>query len=800
MNAHALSVLEYFPVLELVAGHASSEQGAERVRNTRPSTDKGWIEQEQTTVAAMRSMLAGEAGWKIPQIPDVKEALNRLRVEGAALSAGQLLQVAILLGSGRHGIQSLKDSRQPPAALAVLQSYAERLFADPKLESALNRAIDENGEVKDDASPQLRRIRRELRGAEGHLVSLLEKIMSRLEPHQQVTDMSVTVRNGRYVIPLRREGRGAVGGIVHDSSATGGTIFVEPPAAIEAGNRIRELEAEEVREIDRILSELSESLNPFYEQLMDSFESLVALDSIYARARFAIKFDCNPVRLGDPANGFRIVDGRHPLLVAQGVDVVPFSLEMLPAERTLLVSGPNTGGKTVLLKALALISLLTQSGIPVPVGEDTTVSVFDDVYADIGDEQSIEASLSTFSAHIRNLRDVLNNATSRTLVLIDELGSGTDPVEGAALGGAILESLARRNSLTIATTHLGSLKELAIENSSIINASLQFDPVALAPSYRLIKGIPGRSYGISIARRLEMPESILKRAEERLPTGERDANALLADLEAREERMIELEREAAAIHEDAARRARKVADRERNAGIKERQLEREERKATRSYLLEARKEIERIIKQLQEAAAAHDSGGKQSEQIKAARKLVENLVVEQNVSLEKLERSEKGARPGNKKRNNYKAVSAGDRVEVESLGGKKGQVLEVRGREAIVAVGALKLTVPLKNLVKTDFVPPPIEVQIVGDIPDERADSEIDLRGMRVGDIEDTIVHALDNAIRADLKTIRIIHGKGTGALRERVNEMLKLERRVVNYRLGAWNEGGAGVTVVELS
>src|SRR5450759_1416579 len=338
--------------------------------------------------------------------------------------------------------------------------------------------------------------------------------MAKLQPDHQVPDASVTVRNGRYVMPMRREGVRSTGGIVHDTSATGATVFIEPPAAVEAGNHIRELALEEQREVDRIIREPP--------------------DSLAARARYAVAAGCAPAPLGASSAGFAIRDGRHPLLLARGDDVVPFDLEMLPGERTLLVSGPNTGGKTVLLKALALLSLMAQSGIPAPVGAESRLAAFDGVFADIGDEQSIEASLSTFSAHLKNLIEIVGDATGESLVLVDELGSGTDPLEGAALGGAILESLTRRGTMTIATTHLGALKELAQEVPGVVNASLQFDAVALAPTYRLIKGIPGRSYGLSIARRLQMPLEVITRAEERVPQAERDIHRLLEVLETRE--------------------------------------------------------------------------------------------------------------------------------------------------------------------------------------------------------------------------------------------------------------------------
>jgi DNA mismatch repair protein MutS2 len=791
MNSHALNVIEFPRTLALISERATSPLGGERVRELRPVTDREVIEREHARVAAVRSLLSAEEPWHLHGVPDARSALTRLRVEGASLAAPDLTVLGSLLRSARATRDSLRGERASPIVAAVLAEQLEALIANKSIEDAIERAIDEEGQVRDDASPALRKIRRELKGSQGELVKLLERAMAKLEPHQRVADMSVTVRNGRFVIPVRREAQGVVGGIVHDASATGGTLFVEPPAAVEAGNRIRELQSEEIEEVERILAALTEQLRPHREELGGSLEALITLDSLVARARYAIEFRCSPADLVDSTEGFAVVNGRHPLLLAQGIDVVPFDLEMSPTERTLLISGPNTGGKTVLLKALGLFSALVQSGIPAPVAAGSRIAIFDNIYADVGDEQSILASLSTFSAHLRNLAEVLSSATEHSLVLIDELGSGTDPIEGAALGGAILEALTERGTLSIATTHLGALKELATEVDGVVNASLQFDPVALAPTYRLTKGVPGRSYGISIARRLKLPADVLQRAEERIPTDERRVTALLAELESREKELSANEREAGEISEDAKERARRVAEREKNVTQREREAERASRKEARQYLLEARAEVERTIRELK---AASEQG---EEAAREARKRVETLANEQGRELDRIGREERTRPPAG----DNAEVSVGDYVEVDSLGGKVGRVVEIRDDEAVVAVGVMKLAVPRSSLRPTqaEAAAPEVAVAIRGDLPEVQAASEIDLRGMRVGEVEDIVMHAVDAAVRADLKSLRIIHGKGTGALRERVSEMLRKESRVINFRLGAWNEGGAGVTIAEL-
>ena len=801
MNAHALAVLEFPRLLDFVAARATTELGAERVRALVPTTDRERLDREHARVTAVRSAIAGDEPWHPEPVPDLRKALGRLRIEGLAWSGAELLAAAQLLRSSRRTRDALIDPRRPAIVVAVLGPLVSRLLVARAEEERIERTLLDDGTVRDDASPALRRIRRELRAAHGELIRILERAIERLESHHRVTDGSVTVRNGRYVIPVRREGRVVVGGLVHDVSQSGGTLFVEPPAAIEFGNRIRELEGEEAEEVDRILRELTDALRPHRDGLGDTLETLAELDGLYARARYAGEFACASAPLTPARRGFALRRARHPLLLARAGaegDVVPFDLAMDEGERTLLVSGPNTGGKTVLLKALGIIAAMAQAGIPAPVDPESRIPMFDDIYADVGDEQSIEASLSTFSAHLKNLSEILRLATADSLVLVDELGSGTDPTEGAALGWAILEELTRRGTTTIASTHLGTLKELATQVGAVVNASLQFDAVQLAPTYRLVKGVPGRSYGISIARRLALPEAVVARAEERLPQQERDMAALLEQLERREAELETREREAAAIAEDGRRRIQDVMRREQNVRVREREAEKQSRQEARRYLLDARAEIDRTIRELRQAGAdALDEKGR------AARRAAEELAQRQGLELERLEREEVNAARRAPPRSGTAARAArppaeGDSVEVGTLGGKRGRVMEMRGREAVVAVGGLKLTVPLATLTRVDHAPTETAGVPVGDVPEVEARTEIDLRGMRVDEVDSALLQALDAAIRADLRSLRIIHGKGTGALRAHVTALLTKDTRVTAHRTGAWNEGGTGVTIAE--
>ncbi len=812
MNAHALGILEYSRLMAHVAGHASSAPGAAAVRALVPRTDREWIEAEHARVAALRSLILSDLGWPTEAIPDLGEALRRLRIPGLTWTAHELLQGAALLRSSRRTREALRDPRRPAITMAYLTAYASHLVDLRAREEAIERAIADDGTVRDDASPALRRARRELRQAEGELVRLLEREMGKLEPHHQVSDLSVTMRNGRWVMPMRREARGYVGGIVHDSSGTGATIFVEPPAAVEFGNRVRELELEEQREVEKVLRELTEELHPYHEAMLQAWHALVALDALYARARYSLSANCAPLEFTAPSAGLRIVNGRHPLLLASGVPVVAFDLTMDANERTLLVSGPNTGGKTVLLKAIGLLCMMAQAGVPAPVGSNSCLPVFDDVFADVGDEQSIEASLSTFSAHLKNLGEILQSATPSSLVLVDELGSGTDPSEGAALGGAILETLTSRGTLTLATTHLGQLKLLATEVPGVVNASLQFDAVQLAPTYRLLKGVPGRSYGLSIARRLQLPEAVIQRAEERLPQGERDLAVLLADVEAREAVLTDREQQLEREQERTRSRMASVADRELKVREREREAERNARKQARQFLLEARSQLEDAIAAVKSAAAAQGTSplddaaraARRTIEQEAARQGQEAVVVEQRGERDRAKAQRRQAGPAASPGATAAAprpFTEGDAVLVGTLGDKIGRIVSVRGQEARVLVGSLTLTVPLRSLTHSKAAPPPmVKIALSGDIAEVEPVREVDVRGLRVDEVDDQVLQALDAAVRNDLRELRIIHGKGTGALRLRVSEMLKKDTRVTGYRLGAWNEGGAGVTVAELA
>lgn len=788
MNQHALDVLEYADALDLVARHASSTLGASAVRSLAPSALAEAADRELCRVQQLADFLEEVQDWAAPPIPDLRGPLRRLDLDGSVLDGSDLWNTAELIRSGRFVREILLKSPDDYPLLAQLVAGLEKLDREEKL---LRRAVDESGDLRDQASGELARIRRAIRGERNRIVARLERFAATLSDRARVPDGSISLREGRYVVPVRREARGEVGGIVHDESSTGNTLFIEPTLAVDLMNRLRGLERAEARETQRLLRELTELIRPWSQALRHTLDVLVDLDSLLARVRYRNLVDGHRPELVPEGGGYVVVDGRHPLLLDGNQDVVPFDLELDPGQKTLVVSGPNTGGKTVLLKAIGLISLLAQAGVIPPVGKGTRLPLFQDFYADIGDEQSIEASLSTFSAHLRNLREILELAGARSLVLIDEIGSGTDPLEGGALARAILLELNRRGVLTVATSHLGELKLLATREPGIVNASLQFDSEELRPTYRLLKGVPGRSYGLPIARRLGFPPGVLDQAESLLPDQEKDVGRLLLELEEKERRLEQTLREAEAMQAKALELRSRLEDWEAELSHRERAVEADARGRARELLLKAREDVDAVISRLREAAA--DTAAAQlDEASREARRQVEALAKQQAEAVPAAE--EEQAAGGN-------LPAPGNRVRIASTGAK-GVLLEARDGKALVDVGGMRLQVPAADVEPTSAdaashrQPGTRSGGWKG--PDLHVSTEVDLRGLRAEEVAGMLGPAIDAAATSGLRTLRIIHGKGTGVLRQVVSEQLESDPRVKRMRAGGPGEGGIGVTVAE--
>ena len=725
-----------------MALHAAGPLGAARVAGRLPDTDPDSIRAALAQVAELAALLITDETIRAEPVPDIAETLELLAVQGSALDALPLADLTVALAAMRVVAADLKrlDTTHGARRTASLR-------VDPpskELETTLAKSISPDGQVLDGASKDLARARQRVREARKHVMDRLGSILGGLDTTERAPDAAVTIRNGRYVIPVRTTARSRVGGIVHDESATRSTVFVEPPEVIELGNELRAAEAAEMREILRVLRELTELLRPQRDAIAAAWEMCIAFDDLCARARYAVEVNGFVPEIG---GHLKVRGGRHPLLlpdlISKNVEmtkpVIPFDLELFPDEFTILVSGPNTGGKTVLIKAVGLLALLAQSGIIPPLGPHSSLPVFTSVFADIGDRQSIAASLSTFSAHVAVLREILDGAGAGSLVLLDEIGSGTDPAEGGALASATLRTLTRRRAITLATTHLGALKQLAAETVGIVNASLQFDAETLTPTYRLLKGVPGRSYGLAIAKRLGIAAEVLAEAEKAVPDAERTLDKLLASVEARgremDERAAELETRAAQLDLEA-QNLQNLQSLESDLHAREKALDKDARDRARAYLLEARKTVEAALAQARAAVTEATA--------KEARRIVEE------------------------------ALEKTGPVEDEK---KKGWVnLEELRRRKSVPVAS--------KSVHTETA----------------AANEISLRGLTVDEAEPLLQRALDDAVLADLPYLRIIHGKGTGVLREFVQATLKRDSRVKRFALAPSNQGGHGVTVAEFA
>lgn len=812
----ALEALEFPAVLERIAGLAAGPLGAEHILARRPRADVDLIRAELREVDEFARLERAGKGVVAEAVPDLRAALARLRIGGSVLDALELLAVRRTLTAGRLVAAELARVEPDAPSSAGLRAPTP----DKNPEKRLQQALDDDGTVRDGASPALAAARSDIRTARDRLLQRLEALL-----RQVGGDGGVTLRDGRYVIPVARDLRGRPDGIIHGESASGATLYLEPAAVIPLGNALREAEARATREELKVLRDLTDLLRPHGPVIAALHAMCVAVDDLVARARYAVLVDGHLPALAPAPAPLAVVNGRHPLLlgdsatgrggdtypgpgsarvhgrtaespsrlVAESPAVVPFDLTLESHERTVLLSGPNTGGKSVLLKAVGLQVALAQSGIIPPVGPGSALPVVHRIYADIGDRQSIAASLSTFSAHLTLLRRVLDEADATALVLLDEIGSGTDPAEGAALAGASLLALTRRGTLTLATTHLGALKRLATTSRGVVNASLQFDAATLQPTYRLQKGVPGRSYGLAIARRLGLREDVLAEAETQVPEAERSLDALLAAVEQRQREQDLKAAELAELQADATMRRENLAaqaalQREREAVLRrqEKDAERAAREQARQYLLDARAQVEQAI------ARARLAG---EEAAREARRVVEQAVAAEGEAIGRLDDSAAGRGSGS-----AAAFAAGDPVRLSS--GTAGEVLEVRGDgRVVVRVGSLKLVVDAASLVPgtAPAAGPNRRSAESPDRADAEPDYELDLRGLSGDEAEQAVIAAIDRAVLADQPFLRVIHGKGTGVVRERVQRVASADRRVASHAFAPANQGGTGVTIVEL-
>jgi DNA mismatch repair protein MutS2 len=794
-DSFGLETLEFEQIRARLAGQTSFSAGRELAQQLEPTADIGEAKRRQAETAEALQLPGLRPGLHLGGVHDIRPLAERARV-GGVLGPAELLDVASTVRAARawrRGLQPLAD--ELPTLLEVAEAH---LSDHPGLAEDIQDAIGEDGEVLDTASPALSRIRAELRGAHDRLVSRLREIMASPPFREVVQDPVVTQRAGRYVIPIRAEARGQVPGIVHDQSASGATLFIEPLAVVEMGNRWRTLRLDEEREVERILRALSQTVGEEGDLLVSTVEGLAQLDLARAKAALAEQQRATAPELVSVPRPpgervLRLINARHPLLPGR---VVPVSLELGADFDVLLITGPNTGGKTVALKTAGLLTLMAQAGLFVPADEGSLVAVFDRVQADIGDEQSLQQSLSTFSSHMSRIVRMLEHADSRSLILLDELGAGTDPQEGAAIARALLDSLRECGAYVIATTHYPELKSYAQTTERVQNASVEFDVQTLSPTYRLMIGTPGRSNALAIAERLGMPPEVLQSARGYLSPQALEAEALLAQIA--HDRNVAEDARARALKEAAeaatlkhrARAALREAEKQRREVWENAQAEAEQE------LSALRREAQRLRLQLQ----ASRERGRQGVQAGRA-------AVEAALSLPGL--SSVPAMPAEVEPEAEEAEAAtiapGQEVLVPRLG-LPGRVLGVRDGEVELEVLGRRVRMPARELEgaskptsaerrAVQAVHPVAVASPRGDVP-----YQLDLRGLRRDEALERLEQYLEDASLAGLPSARIVHGKGTGAIRQMVRDLVRRSRHVTRFEPEPDAQGGDGATAVWLA
>ena len=780
----SMATLELPQVLALLADCAATLEGKERCLALRPLTDLDDVAraQEETSAAVKMLILRGSPGFS--GVKPVSASLQRADM-GGSLSTRELLDIASVLRCAR-GARDYGDSEEKTVISHLFRSLTPNRF----LEDSITNSILSEEEIADSASSELASIRRHMRSTEARVRDILQRLISSNQS-KYLQESIITIRSDRYVVPVKAEHKNAIPGLVHDVSSSGSTFFIEPMGVVKANNELRELAAREKKEIERILAELSAQCAAHKEDIGEDYTLLILLDTIFARGQLSLKMEASQPGLSE--RYLRLRGARHPLLDKK--KAVANDLELGDRFDTLVITGPNTGGKTVTLKTLGLITLMAQCGLHIPARDDSTVRVFQRVLADIGDEQSIAQSLSTFSSHMTNIVGILKEADGQTLILFDELGAGTDPVEGAALAAAVIESARELGALVAATTHYAELKVYAMTTPGVENASCEFNVDTLAPTYRLVMGIPGKSNAFAISRRLGLPEEIIDRAAARLDAENVRFEDVLTKLDQQrqemekdraEARRLKLEMEQSA---GKAREYRKRLEEERSKVVEKAQAE------ARAIIQEARDASDLALSELKELKKRQDLDWQQVNDGRAeARRL-----------LNEAERSIGGAAQEPEAPPPTRPARAGDTVELVSMG-TRASVLSVNKDGTLqLQAGILKITA------KQD------EVRVVeGETQSQKearrivqraqhtlraaaAPSEIDLRGMMTDEAIAVLDRFLDTAMMGKLESVTIIHGKGTGAVRKAVREHLKRSRYIKSFRPGRYGEGEDGVTVAEL-
>lgn len=788
MNQKALKTLEYNKIIDKLAAYASSPTGKQMCQELEPYDDLGTIETLQQQTSAGLSRLFKKGNISFGGAKDIRPSLKRLEV-GSTLGISELMTIASLLENANR-VKSYGRHDRDDEAEDCLDIFFTSIEPLTPVSSEIRRCILSEDEISDDASPTLRSIRRSIKQLGDKIHTELTRILGS-SAKDYLQDSLVTTRNGRYCIPVKAEHKNAVSGIIHDQSSTGSTVFIEPAAIVKLNNDIRQLEVREAEEIEVILANLSEMCAPHIEELYTNFKMMTELDFIFARSALAMEQNAS-MPLFNTRGYIRLKKARHPLIDKK--KVVPIDVSLGGDFHLLIITGPNTGGKTVSLKTVGLLTLMGQAGLHIPTMDQSELSVFEEVYADIGDEQSIEQSLSTFSSHMTNVVSFLEKADYKSLVLFDELGAGTDPTEGAALAIAILSTLHKRQVRTMATTHYSELKIFALSTPGVENGSCEFSVETLSPTYRLLIGVPGKSNAFAISSKLGLPEYIIQKAREQLTEEAESFEDVITNLE---ESRLTLERE----QEEITRYKREIAALKEELEGKQQKLDARKEKIVNQANEEAKRILQEAKDYADETMRKFNKFGKESisaKEMEAERENLRKKIAQKENKLAIKPIPKKGKlKPED--------LHIGDGVKILSLN-LKGTVNtrpDSRGNLFVMA-GIMRTKVNVSDLELLDeevIQTPNLARTSTGKIKMSKSASvstEINLLGKTVDEAIAELDKYLDDAYIAHLPSIRVVHGKGTGALRTGVHKYLKKQRHVKSFRLGEFGEGDAGVTIVE--
>ena len=782
------NTLELPAVLEMLAGEAVSEPAKAEALTLVPSVHRAEVERLLAETSDAKDMMVYKGSPSLSGLRDVRGSLARADM-GGVLNTRELLEIAGVLQSARavrsYGMSAEKET--------CIDHLFKMLQTNRFLEDKIVNSIPGEDEIADSASSELSDIRRKMRAAAARVRDSLQKIISAPSMAKFLQDPIITTRSDRYVVPVKAECKGSVPGLVHDVSASGATLFVEPMAAVKANNEIRELKAKEKAEIERILAELSAECAAHREDIDADFSALVRLDGIFARAKLSFKLNAGAPELSE--RGVRLRRARHPLLDKD--KAVPIDVELGEDYDTLVITGPNTGGKTVTLKTIGLLAAMTQCGLHIPCADGSTMPVFDEIMADIGDEQSIEQSLSTFSAHMTNIVRILKDCDDRSLLLFDELGAGTDPAEGAALAIAIIERGRKCGALIAATTHYTELKVYATTQPGVMNASCEFDVDSLRPTYHLLIGIPGKSNAFAISERLGLPQEIINDARSRVSTESASMEATIEKLE-QVRQLMERDRAEAACQLRAAEDARRKSERlQAELSVRLEKADEKARRDAERIIGDARRTADEVMRELDALRKMEktDADHHRANDARAALRRKLNVAEDAAAAAAHPQTQEKKV--------SARQVRVGDTVQLRKMGDIKATVTAISAdRTLSLRAGIMNVTAKEQDVYLLENEKPEAQkfaAAHAASLRNVAVESEIDLRGMDTMEAVAATERFLDNAVMAKLEKVTIIHGKGTGALRAAVQQSLRKNRAVKSYRLGRYGEGESGVTVVEL-